>query len=352
MQRNELYRRGAEAAEDIASCLLRVDVRKALDPLRPRDFVVILDRIGRRVNAAMVGEEAAAMAAALDALDIRWASLNETQVAKIVRGANEILRNKLVASVPPVLNGVLEIEGPPLAARTRASAVKRYGLSIGSDLRTRDRKAEKNVRKLTTNYVRDEMGTRADAVSEKARTIVESGLKRGHDSITIGRRLKAELGTRVARGGRGYWRMVANSFGAHARTFAQVGALHEARFEQWVFDAVLDEATSNVCRFYHGRTFPMTAAARHVDRITELDDPEDVTEISPWVQEGSDDDGDFLYVTRGNRQHRIAGIRRSGIGARDDVGDFEDHEGTDGLMQLGTMMPPLHGNCRSTIVPA
>ena len=350
MRQSELLCAGACAAEEIVQ-LLRVDVVKALDPLRPRDFVVILDRISRRVNAAVVGEEAKAMAAALDALDVRWASMSETQVAKIVRGANDILRNKLVASVPPVLNGVLEIEGPPLVARTRASAVQRYGLSIGSNLSARDRKAEKNVRKLTVNYVRDEMGVRSEQVSETARTIVESGLKRGHDSITIGRRLKRVLGDQVSKG-QGYWRMVANSFGGHARSFTQVGALAEARFDEWMFDAVLDQATSDICRYFHGRTFPMAAAARHVQRVTDLDDPEDVSEVSPWVRQGTDDDGNsYLFVRRGDRQHRIAGIRRSGIGGLDDLGEFDEIEGTPGLMRLGTMMPPLHGNCRSNIVP-
>lgn len=351
MRQSELLCAGASAAEEIAARLLRVDVAKALDPLRPRDFVVILERIARRVNTAVVGEEAKAMAAALDALDVRWASMSETQVSKIVKGANEILRNKLVASVPPALNGVLEIEGPPLVARTRASAVKRYGLSIGADLSTRDKKAEKNVRKLTVNYVRDEMGVRSEQVSESARVIVERGLRRGHDSITIGRRLRAELGAQVSKG-RGYWRMVANSFGGHARSFTQIGALTDARFEEWMFDAVLDEATSDICRYFHGRTFPMAAAAKHVQRVTDLEDPEDVSEVSPWVRQGTDDDGNsYLFVRRGERQHRIAGIRRSGIGAIDDTGDFDEIEGTAGLMRLGTMMPPLHGNCRSNVVP-
>jgi hypothetical protein len=250
---------GIDAADDILRYLLRTDVAKALDPLKARDFTVLMNRVAQRVNQAMIGEEARAMAAALDALDVRWQGLSETAVQKLVDGANEILRTKIVNALPPKLNGILEVEGPRISERTRQSVVKRYGLEIGSDLTSRDRKAEKNVRKLTINYVRDELGDRVENVSKKARGIVERGLSKGFSSREIVKDLQRGLGKQVSRGP-GYWRIVANAFTGHARTFSQVAALEEAEFTHWTFEAVVDEVTSDVCRFYHGRVFPMRNA--------------------------------------------------------------------------------------------
>jgi hypothetical protein len=235
--------------------------------------------------------------------------------------------------------------------RTRASAVKRFGLEIGSQFSTRDKQAEKNVRKLTINYVRDEMGARVETASAKARAIVEKGLSRGFSSREIVGDLRRGLGRRISRGP-GYWRIVSNAFTGHARTFSQIAALEEAAFDQLMFEAVLDEVTSDVCRFFHGRVFPMRAASNHVAKLTDLEDPEDVSEMSPWVQTGSDDEGnEFLYVKRARGRTRIAAVVRSGIGRSDDTGEFESHRSDLSMMRMGVMLPPLHGNCRSMVLP-
>jgi hypothetical protein len=351
MIRGEVLRRGAAAAEDAVEILLRRSVRKALDPLKPRDFEVIMDRLARKVRGTAGVDEARAMAAALDVLDVRWASMSDAAVDAVVKAANAALRRG-VEKIPARIEAVLEVEGPGLAASTRASAKRTFGLDITGDLQMRDKVAERFARTFTGNYVRDEMGRRVDAVSEKARGVVARGMAKGLGSDQIGRTLRSELGTTVARGD-GYWRVVAGSYASHARTFSELGAFEDAGIESWRFEAVLDEATTQVCRYYHGRTFSTESATAQVDRMMELEDPEDIRRVSPWVREGRNDEGEeFLYVKRGDKRVRIATVERSSVGSKDDVGEFSRGKSSDALVKLGAVFPPLHGLCRSMIVPA
>lgn len=343
---------GIRAAEDVASLLLRrTVVAKALDPLKPNDFVVILNRLTRRLENVTKKNEAAAIAAALDELDVRWATMSDAGVDKVIRAANSVLR-KRVAAIPEKVAGVIDVEGPKLAGATRAATKKSFGFEISSNLEARDIRVEKMLRGSTVNFVRDELGRRVDAVSEKARTIVARGLSRGYGSDQIGQQLRRGLGDQVVKSP-AYWRTVAGSFAAHSRTFVQVGSFADAGIESYMFSAVLDEVTTEVCRYYHGKVFSTEAATAHVERLASLTDPEQIVEVSPWVREGRDDEGNrFLYAVRGDKNVRIANIDRSGVGVSDDVGAFSRGKSPAALTKLGIMFPPLHGHCRSTIVPA
>jgi hypothetical protein len=351
MIRAEVLRRGAAAAEEVVEILLRRSVRKSLDPLKPRDYQVIMDRLARKIRGTAGVEEARAMAAALDALDVRWAGMSDAQVDAAVKAANQVLRSR-VQHIPAKVEAVLELEGPGLAAGTRASVKRTYGLDITAALQARDKRAEKFARTFTGNYVRDEMGRRVEAVSTKARAVVARGMAKGFGSDQIGKNLRSALGDTVVRSD-AYWRVVAGSFASHARTFSELGAFDDAGIEQWMFEAVLDDATTDVCRFYHGRTWATADAVAHVDRLMELEDPEDIRRVSPWVKQGRGEDGkEFLWVQRGEKRVRIATIDRSGAGSNDDVGEFSRGKSSGALLKLGAIFPPLHGLCRSMIVPA
>lgn len=345
-----IYQAGAVAAEQIAAGMLRVDITKALDPLKATDFVLITERLSRRINAAVAGDEARAVKAALDTLDVNWDRMSDGQVDKVLKAANQILKAK-IATVPPKFAAILETEGPKLAKATRASTKRTFKMNIGADLSSRDRKVEKLVRQITTNYVRDELGNRADWHSARARGIVERGLQAGRGPIEIGKSLQTSLGNSVSRGP-GYWRVVANSFSTHARTFSQFGAFDDAGITEWEFHSVLDEVTSNVCRFYHGTVFTTEVAMNHINKITSLKDPEEITQASPWVNEGTDQNGSrILYVKQGDKNVRIATVARSGYGKADDVGEFSKGKSPKQLAGIGAIFPPLHGHCRSTVLP-
>lgn len=349
--RGALLERGAAAAEEVAGKLLRVDVSKALNPLRRRDYLVIVERVARRIETAVGPAEKSAVAAALDELDVSWERMRPSQVDAVVSAANLALRRR-AEKIAPKVEAVLAVEGPKLAAATRAAMRSAHKLEIAADLSARDKLAEKLVRKSTANFVRNEMGRRVAGISERARSIVARGMETGLGTRQIAEDLRRGLGDRVSRDP-SYWRVIASSFSGHARTFSQVTSLDDAGIEAWMFEAVLDEATSAVCRLYHGKTWSTETAVSHVEKILDVQDPEEIVEVSPWVRTGRDRSGnEFLYVPQGEQKVRIATVVRDGVGRRDDVGEFRRVRSADSLAQLGAILPPLHGLCRSMIVPA
>ena len=66
---------------------------------------------------------------------------------------------------------------------------------------------------------------------------------------------------------------------------------------------------------------------------------------------GVDHPGGALVVDHTSGEHTLAQITRSGVGARDDVGEFEARVAGDRLATVGIGMPPYHGLCRSTTEP-
>lgn len=104
---------------------------------------------------------------------------------------------------------------------------------------------------------------------------------------------------------------------------------------------------SNICRLMHGKVFTVRAALAGFDRVERLSDPGDVKRASPWVRQK----GGVLFVEHATGRRELAGVVRSGSGARDDVGEFHSRIDDAALEGLGIGPPPYHGLCRSTSVP-
>jgi hypothetical protein len=124
----------------------------------------------------------------------------------------------------------------------------------------------------------------------------------------------------------------------------------EAGVRQYRIEAVLDEQTTNICRYLHGKTFSVADALRRFDRIEQLEDPEAIKQAMPWVREAQDRDTGRtrLYVDGGAGRTDIAEVTRSAMGTRDDRGDFRPLVSDAILSDMGIGYPPYHGLCRST----
>lgn len=113
-----------------------------------------------------------------------------------------------------------------------------------------------------------------------------------------------------------YWRVVANA--AASRSY-HWGLLKAAQFQGrtgYQFVAVLDDRTSEICEKLNGRQWFIADAVNLMERAARDPDPASVRNYMPWVSAGT-----------------VEGLS------------------SDALRDLGVMVPPLHGNCRSTIVP-
>ena len=158
------------------------------------------------------------------------------------------------------------------------------------------------------------------------------------------------MGSRIVRG-EGYYEVVAGAYMNRARTYSQLLTLKDAGVERYVFEAVLDEVTTDICRFYHGQTFTTSKGLESMDRVLALDDPAEIANENPWLRTGRNASGTrSIFFERDGRRTRVAQIDRSAVGTIDRRGSFSRAMTPRQLENAGIPYPPLHGRCRSTIV--
>lgn len=254
--------------------------------------------------------------------------------------------------LPGKIGAVVRAEGPTIVGNAKEATKARYGLKIDPHLNAVDARTVEAAAKHQALFVRDEMGRRSERFSEVARSVVAKGLEDGLDRYAIGDRLGAALNATAAARSTSYWRLIASVFSARARTYGQLSGFDEAGIESFSFEAVLDEVTSEVCRFMHGRTF---STAKALDRFNEAEaseDPEAVKDLQPWASTGKTEEGKVaLFFSVGGEKRAIAEVLSPGAGQHDLVGKYRAKMSDAGLEEAGLSTPPLHGHCRSTIVP-
>jgi SPP1 gp7 family putative phage head morphogenesis protein len=343
----DLYGAGAEAAEDILRDVFRVE--KALDPLDTDDFMAIVQRLSRALRGVTRSAEDAALRRALERLDVDWPNLAPGARDQVIRAARQAL-GSVDDQVLPQVDHIFELEADDVVRRSRRSTVRRLGLRIGADTSRTDERIAKFVQESQGNFVRDEYGRRRDDFSARAKDIVAAGVDRGlgRDDIV------ADLSTMMARDAfdqsRDYWEMVSMVFTNRARTYTQLGAFDEAGIERYRFDAVLDEVTSEVCRFMHGKVFTVGRAMNRFRDVERARDPEAIKDVQPFVQVGADRDGNqVLFYERGGQRRAVAQVDEPAVGARDEIGRYSRALSSGQLEAAGVSVPPLHGRCRSTI---
>ncbi len=353
---DSVWTRGVLAAEAILKKVHRVSVAKVLDPLVDSDFLVMVERLSASLKSSTGPTEGAAIRRSLRALDVDWENLSAAQRDRAFVAADVAIGR----AFPGVVRAVrIQLQGPrgamfgptrrSWARRSRTRAFPR-AITISPQLSATDRVAERLVRTSSTNFVRDELGRRRDDLSEKAREIVARGLDQGLGRDVIARDLAAAFGDRIVRS-EAYYEVVAGAYMNRARTYSSLLSFQDAGVENYVFEAVLDEVTTDICRFYHGQTFSTSKGIEAMNRTLELEDPEQIKDVSPWLRTGKSPDGTRnIFFMRGGQRVRVAQIDRSGVGNRDDVGSYSRAMTPRQLEAAGIPFPPLHGRCRSTVV--
>lgn len=113
-----------------------------------------------------------------------------------------------------------------------------------------------------------------------------------------------------------YWRVVANAAASRAYHYGLVKSGQAAGRRYFQYHAILDSKTSDVCWTLHGTQWPLADAISLMERIAAAE-PEEVKDIAPWKT----------------------------------MADLEPFLNSPlGLQGMGVVVPPLHGNCRSTII--
>jgi SPP1 gp7 family putative phage head morphogenesis protein len=343
----------ARAAEELASALLGFNVAKAIDPLTEAGFLLITELVSTKLATAAAGAEALVVREVLEELALDWGTMSAEAVSAALKAINKTISESYAKRVLPKVADIFQIEGPKMMTNTRLAVIARERIRITPSLSQRDLAAEEAIRKTHLNFIRDSSGVRAEALSAKARELVASRVAQGLSTAQIGKDLEAALSEDIPRPS-SYWKVVADAFVGRGRTESQISSYEEAGIEAYEIVAVIDEVTTDICRFMDGQVFHVSAARGLLDQLSKLDDPEQVRYMNPWVRKGADPDGGMrLYVPNADGSTTtIAKIDRSGVGARDDRGEFSSARSTSELASLGIPVPPFHGRCRSTIVAA
>ncbi len=328
-------------------------VVKRIDPLTPEGFDRIVDRVARQLRRATVQNEAEAVARAIDRLDVDWRNLSEEGRSAVVRAANRALAD-LPEVVLPAINEVFELESERVIRGTRGSLRTRFDLPIGSDLTRVDERIAVFVAESQINFIRDEYGRRLDDLGALARDIVSTGAEEGLGRDAISQNLQRALRSQIRGRNAFYWDVVAGAFVNRARSFAEVSAFDESGVAFYQISAVLDEVTSDICRFLDGRVLSVSRAMELFRDGEALRDPEQIRAEQPWLAIRRDDEGRrAIVIPKPDGDIPAATVTDSAelAGRKDDRGTFANEISSRALMDAGVGPPPYHGLCRTVLLP-
>jgi hypothetical protein len=343
-----IHLEAARAAEVLLKDYLGIAVTKALDLSTLRGFDRAVAELGAKLRRATAPSDARAVQEAVAQLDVDWGSVTAQERARVVREALARAGRALRPGVRAV-EAELAPAAEAVVAAARREARERRRLSIAVDFNAIDQRMIEYLRTSESLVIRDTYGRRLEKFSAVARATVADGLERG-----LGRRDIAEALERAAEGtltGRSgfYWETVAGAFTGRGRSYGLLSAFAEAGLQRYRIEAVLDEHTTPTCRFLHGKEFTVRAGLEAFARAEA--EPARLKELSPWVRERFDPDTGrrVLYVKRGEERLTLAEELRSGLGVRDDVGEFRVRTGDVDLGTAQVLFPPFHGACRSSL---
>ena len=147
-----------------------------------------------------------------------------------------------------------------------------------------------------------------------------------------------------------YWEVVAGEFISQGRTFGHLSSFKEAKIKKYVFEAVLDEVTTETCRFFHEKEFFVDTGLNRFSKLEK--NPELAKELNPWVRNGLDEEGNkIIYYKKGKKRITIAEIEKPALGISNKKGIYTNAIPDSKLSSLILPTPPLHALCRSVILP-
>lgn len=330
-------------ADELLEQVLRLPVEKAMDLGSPQGFDRAATLLAARLRRSAAPAEADALREAVAVLDVDWGRTTAAQRRRLV-AESLAAAGRATALIPQRIQAPLGEAATAVINATRSHARQVQELAIGARFNALDHRVARHIVNAQGLFVRDEYGRRLDAFGREARRVVASGLERGLGRADIADELATAARVALVDRAPFYWEVVASAFIAQGRSFAQVSSYAEAGIQRYRIEAVLDERTTHICRFLHGKTFAVADALLKFEQVERLEQPEDIKRLLPWVRERID--GEHLVLHGAGTV--IADVTRSALGTRDDVGEFRSRLPEERLSDAGLCFPPFHGLCRTT----
>lgn len=347
----EVFADGAAAAEDLAADL-GVPIEKKDPPVLSTPGYEQAVRILLRLIAKTTGpadREAFREFARL--IDREWGNLSEEARARVISSAARSILGVPALVIGPVQKAV-EKKATEIVRIAKRDAGRVHRLRINPTFTLREEKVIQAAAESQGNYITDRYRNRVVSIEKRARKIVSEGLEKGLGRQDIGALLRSELIAPALRQSAAYWETLASIHIGRARSLGQLSAFIDAGIEEYEWESVLDEVTTDICRFLHGKRFNVAKAHASFMAVEESDDPKSVEKHQPWMRTGKTQDGGMvLFVDRGGDRTHIADVHESGVGTSDKIGSYQSRFDGAGLQRLGVGSPPAHPRCRSTILP-
>jgi hypothetical protein len=168
--------------------------------------------------------------------------------------------------------------------------------------------------------------------------IIEKGLNKTQAGEILEVELTRKLGSTIkavpevvrqqgANATRAYFKGLAQTNSTMARSFSSLNLMREAEITRFVFDAIIDELTSDICAQMNGRVFEIDMGIEQMNKMLESENVEDLKSVAPFTRDLS-----AFNLSRGEK--------------------LTDRDAMDALAKAGVMIPPLHFRCRSALNPA
>ena len=249
-----VIRRARELTDAVLPQSLIEPLGKAMDLSTGVGFDRAVGSLSRSLRRSTQADETAALRTVVAELDVDWHRTTPAQRRKLISQAMNAA-GRHTALIPARIESPFGDAAAEVVASTRSHARQAQGLAIGADFNAMDRRVTEHLVSSNLSFVTNEYGRRLDGLGEKARRIVADGVEAGLGRDEIAGKLKRAAERSLIGRSASYWDVVAASFIANGRSFAQLSSYAEAGIERYLIEAVLDEQTTEACRFLHGKTF-------------------------------------------------------------------------------------------------
>jgi len=231
----------------------------------------------------------------------------------------------------------------------RVSQIPNVRAGLGTAFSLPDKQISDVLSRSHAFWARNRYGQISEGLSSKARGIISRGVEQGFGRDEIGRQLGAM--TRDGLQMKGYWRTVAANHIARARSYSTGRTYQAAGIEYFRIEAVLDDRTTHICEFLHGKILPVGASVTRMNNAINSEDPLAVLSETPFLR----DRGEYIDVAYPDGStRRVADIveRSTGGGpARDPTGVYNPRMSQSDMVDAAIGLPGYHHGCRTTTVP-
>jgi SPP1 gp7 family putative phage head morphogenesis protein len=343
----------ANASRRLLVDAYRIDLRKALDPLDPHDFLALTHGLATELQQVSGPIERRMIDGALAALDVDWLELTDAQRVQVVHAVNLSMRN-IPPQILPEVTSTVTLRLTEMVEGTKVSAAGTMRATIATSLDAIDEDAVAAIGRIS-QWVTDEYGRRGAMFEMGADRIIADGLAAGLRSRDITADLAAHGRKVGVTRAQSYWKLVALNAANRARSYGHLRSMSDAGVSQYIFSAVMDERTSVVCRALDGTTFPVSGSLNRFSDLA-IDSEGDYTaaeKVMPFVKERALDGGgvEMFVEPPGMGRTVIATASDRGLGRADYRPEVRDKLPPAALQAAGVSVPPLHQACRSSIIP-